>query len=237
MLDNLSVNNKFIFLKEGFSRINVKLKNIDGTEINANGPDITKDKVDLLMQQLSQLKDGDTLVLAGSIPSSMDSSIYENILSKLQDKKINVVVDATKELLTNVLKYKPFLIKPNNHELEEIFKTKISGIDDIVYYGKKLREMGAENVLVSMAGDGAVLIAADGNVYHSAVPKGKLVNAVGSGDSMVAGFIYGWQEKQSYEYAFKMGICSGSASAFSEYLATKEEIFNLYNQITSEGKK
>ena len=183
------------------------------------------------MDKLNQLKEGDVLVLAGSIPSSMSDNIYRDIMADLKDRGVMIVVDATKDLLLNVLEYHPFLIKPNNHELGEIFDVKLITREEVIPYGRKLQEKGARNVLVSMAGEGAVLIAEDGQVFDAPAPKGKLINGVGAGDSMVAGFVAGWIEKQDYEYAFHMGVASGSASAFSENLATKEEIINVYNQV------
>ena len=230
-LNDMGIKSDFISIENGISRINLKLKSIDGTEINGAGPDISEEKVNKLMDKLNQLKEGDVLVLAGSIPSSMSDNIYRDIMADLKDRGVMIVVDATKDLLLNVLEYHPFLIKPNNHELGEIFDVKLTTREEVIPYGRKLQEKGARNVLVSMAGEGAVLIAEDGQVFDAPAPKGKLINGVGAGDSMVAGFVAGWIEKQDYEYAFYMGVASGSASAFSENLATKEEIINVYNQV------
>ena len=230
-LNDMGIKSDFISIENGISRINLKLKSIDGTEINGAGPDISEDKVNELMDKLNQLKEGDVLVLAGSIPSSMSDNNYRDIMADLKDRGVMIVVDATKDLLLNVLEYHPFLIKPNNHELGEIFNVKLTTREEVIPYGRKLQEKGARNVLVSMAGEGAVLIAEDGQVFDAPAPKGKLINGVGAGDSMVAGFVAGWIEKQDYEYAFHMGVASGSASAFSENLATKEEIINVYNQV------
>ena len=229
-LNDMGIKSDFISIENGISRINLKLKSIDGTEINGAGPDISEEKVNELRDKLNQLKEGDVLVLAGSIPSSMSDNIYRDIMADLKDRGVMIVVDATKDLLLNVLEYHPFLIKPNNHELGEIFDVKLTTREEVIPYGRKLQEKGARNVLVSMAGEGAVLIAEDGQVFDAPAPKGKLINGVGAGDSMVAGFVAGWIEKQDYEYAFHMGVASGSASAFSENLATKEEIINVYNQ-------
>lgn len=229
--EEMGIRSDFIFIDEGFSRINVKLKSIDGTEINGMGPHISPEKVEALMEKLDVLKEGDLVILAGSIPSTMPDDIYSRIMERLHGKGVGFVVDAAGDLLLNVLKYRPFLIKPNNHELGEIFGAEIKTRKDAVPYGKKLQEMGARNVLVSMAGEGAVLIAEDGTVCEAPAPKGTLVNAVGAGDSMVAGFTAGWMERKDYRHAFYMGVASGSASAFSEYLATKEEILALYAQI------
>ena len=221
----------FIKLDNGFSRINVKIKSDTETEINGQGPDISDGAVKKLYEKLDSLNDGDTLVLAGSIPSSLSDSIYCEIMDYLKDKKLNIVVDATKDLLVNVLKYKPFLVKPNNHEIGEIFGVELKTRSEVVPYAKKMQEMGAKNVLVSMAGEGAVFVGENGEVYESEAPKGKLVNSTGAGDSMVAGFLAGYMEKQDFMYALKMGLSAGSASAFSENLATKEEILNVFKTI------
>ena len=221
----------FIDIPNGVSRINVKMKDFDGTEINGMGPVIDESSQKLLMEKLERLKEGDTLVLAGSIPTGMSKNIYSDILKALDGRGIRFVVDATKELLLNVLAYHPFLIKPNNHELGELFDVIIEKKEQVEPYARKLQEMGAKNVLVSMAGEGAVLLDEHGKIYLLDAPKGTLVNAVGAGDSMVAGFIAGWDEKEDYEHAFKMAVCAGSASAFSELYATKEEVEQLYQQM------
>lgn len=221
----------FITLDNGCSRINVKMKDFDGTEINGMGPVINEDAIAQLMKQLRKLSTGDTLVLAGSIPGCMSDSIYRDIMSELKDQGIHFVVDATKDLLLNVLEFHPFLIKPNNHELGEIFGVELTTRESAVPYAKKLQEMGARNVLVSMAGQGAVLVDENQQVYMLPAPKGAVVNAVGAGDSMVAGFLVGWIEKQDFYHAFKMGVAAGSASAFSETFATKEEVERVYNTI------
>lgn len=231
ILADMNCKTDFIKLDNGFSRINVKIKSDTETEINGQGPDISDDAVKKLYEKLDSLNDGDTLVLAGSIPSSLSDSIYCEIMDYLKDKKLNIVVDATKDLLVNVLKYKPFLVKPNNHEIGEIFGVELKTRSEVVPYAKKMQEMGAKNVLVSMAGEGAVFVGENGEVYESEAPKGKLVNSTGAGDSMVAGFLAGYMEKQDFMYALKMGLSAGSASAFSENLATKEEILNVFKTI------
>lgn len=233
-VEKLGICAEFILVEHGTSRINVKLKSIDGTEINGMGPEIGSDKLEQLFAKLDTLEEGDVLVLAGSIPASMPDSIYRDIMERLANRGIIFVVDATKDLLLNVLKYRPFLIKPNNHELGEIFGVKISARKEVVPYAKKLQEMGARNVLVSMAGEGAVLITESGETFACPAPKGKLVNGVGAGDSMVAGFLAGYMERHDYEYAFKMGVSSGSASAFSEKLASREEVEAVYRTIANE---
>ena len=231
ILADMNCKTDFIKLDNGFSRINVKIKSDTETEINGQGPDISDGAVKKLYEKLDSLNDGDTLVLAGSIPSSLSDSIYCEIMDYLKDKKLNIVVDATKDLLVNVLKYKPFLVKPNNHEIGEIFGVELKTRSEVISYAKKMQEMGAKNVLVSMAGEGAVFVGENGEVYESEAPKGKLVNSTGAGDSMVAGFLAGYMEKQDFMYALKMGLSAGSASAFSENLATKEEILNVFKTI------
>ena len=234
-LEKLGVRNGFIRIEEGFSRINLKLKSIDGTEINGQGPDIAPEKTKLLMKQLDGLGEGDVLFLSGSIPASMPDDVYKEIMEMLDGRGVRIAVDATKDLLLKVLPLHPFLIKPNNHELGEIFGVELMTRESVVPYAKKLQDMGAQNVLVSMAGEGAVLAAADGRIYELPAPKGTLVNGVGAGDSMVAGFMAGYMEKQDYEYAFHMGIAAGSASAFSENLAEKDEIMAVYRQVTADA--
>lgn len=220
----------FVHLSGGFSRINVKIKSDEETELNGQGPKIPDEAVQQLFAKLDELQDGDTLVLAGSIPSSLPSDIYERILARLSGRKIRAVVDATKDLLVKVLKYQPFLIKPNNFELGEIFGVELHTTDEIVKYAEKLHEMGARNVLVSMAGDGAVLLDETGKTHVCGVCRGTVKNSVGAGDSMVAGFIAGC-EKAGYEYALRLGTAAGGATAFSEGLATKEKINELLAQL------
>lgn len=230
-IEEMGVRSDFISIPDGISRINLKLKSIDGTEINGCGPKISVQDVQKLMEKLDGLTEKDVLVLAGSIPKSMPDDIYRQIMKRLKGRGITIVVDATRDLLVNVLEYHPFLIKPNNYELGDIFNTEIKTREEVIPYAKKLQKMGAANVLVSMAGEGAVLVAENGEVFEKPAPVGKLVNGVGAGDSMVAGFIAGWLEKKDYEHAFYMGISAGSASAFSEMLATKDEIEKVYQQV------
>lgn len=215
----------FVQLDEGFSRINVKAKADVETEINGQGPKISDAKRDELFAKLTKLGEGDTLVLSGSIPNTLPDDMYERTLEPLQNKGIRIVVDAEKGLLLKVLKFRPWLIKPNNHELGDMFGVKLKTNEEIVEYAKKLQEKGARNVLISMAGDGAILLTEDGKDYFSPAPKGKLVNSIGAGDSMVAGFIAGYNESNGdYLKAFHMGLATGSASAFSENLATRPEV-------------
>ncbi|KRU24525.1 1-phosphofructokinase [Clostridium sporogenes] len=221
----------FIRLKNGMSRINVKLKSKEESEINGTGPSIDDKALKELFNKLDYLEEGDFLVLAGSIPNTLPENIYGTIMERLKGKNIKFVVDATGKLLLKVLKYKPFLIKPNHHELSELFGVEIKSEEEIISYGKRLQKMGAENVLISMAGDGAILIPHKGKVRKSGVPKGVLKNSVGAGDSMVAGFISGYLKNNNLENAFKMGVAAGSASAFSEGLATKEEVEETLKQI------
>ena len=232
MLHAFGVTDDFVRLDEGFSRINVKIKAESETEINGQGPVITEAAQRALFEKLDRLQSGDTLVLAGSIPNTLPDDIYERIMEHLDGRGIRIVVDATKNLLRRVLKYRPFLIKPNNHELGEMFGVELKTDDDIILHAKKLQEEGATNVLISMAGDGAILLTAEGVFYRSAAPKGTLVNSVGAGDSMVAGFLAGFMESDgSYEHAFYMGVATGSASAFSPNLATREEALALLKTI------
>jgi 1-phosphofructokinase len=222
-------------VKEGMTRINVKIRSTEETEINGQGPSILKEDIEKLYEKLDQLKEGDILVLAGSIPDRLPQTMYRDIVKQLEEKRLLIIVDATKDLLVNVLPYHPFLIKPNHHELGEIFGVTIKGKEEAISYANKLQKKGAQNVLVSMAGDGAVLVAEDGSVYQMAAPKGKVVNWVGAGDSMVAGFIAGYLKEKSYQNAFLMGVCTGSASAFSEELATKQEVEALLIKAKREG--
>lgn len=217
----------FIVLPSGTSRINVKLKTETETDINGQGPEITQEAIDSLFNKLDALTGDDVLVISGSIPDSLPDDMYEQILEHMAGKKIRIAVDATKDLLTNVLPYGPFLIKPNNHELGEIYDVELTTREDVVPYAKKMQEKGARNVLVSMAGEGAVLVDENGGVHMHASPKGKVVNSVGAGDSMVAGFLAGFLQTGDYEQAFRLGISAGSASAFSANLATRDEIMSL----------
>lgn len=232
MLTDMGISTEFIRIKDGWSRINVKVKNIDGTEINGKGPGIREWDMEILMEQLDEMKEGDVLVLAGSIPAGISDDIYQRIMKRLADKNIQILVDATSNLLLNVLQYQPFLIKPNHHELGELFDVTLEKRLDVVPYARKLQEKGARNVLVSMGGMGAVLVSETGNVYEAEAPKGILKNSVGAGDSMVAGFLAGWLSSQSEEEAFRYGVAAGSASAFSDYLATKEEIDVLAEKVS-----
>lgn len=227
---SMGVKTDFIRLKKGNSRINVKIKDKKETDINGQGPSINNEAIEKLLKKLDIINRGDYLVLAGSIPKTLPDDIYERILKKLYGRGIRFVVDATKSLLLNVLKYEPFLIKPNNTELGDMFGKKLETEEDIIFYAKKLQGMGAQNVIISMAGNGAVLVDKNGGTTKMGVPKGKVVNSVGAGDSMVAGFIAGYSEKGDYEYALRMGTAAGSATAFSEGLATKEKVTQLIDK-------
>lgn len=225
-LADRGVDTDFVRLKQGNSRINVKIKSAEETELNCQGPVLDETAIATLFQKLERLQDGDILVLAGSIPDILPSDMYERILAAISEKKVRVVVDATKDLLMNVLKYKPFLVKPNNHELGEMFGRKLKTEEEIEVYARKLQEMGAVNVLVSMAGDGALLIDEFGKMHRCGACRGTVKNSVGAGDSMVAGFVAGVMNGD-YEYALKLGTAAGGATAFSDDLATKEEISEL----------
>lgn len=231
LLRNMNVKTDFIDLEEGNSRINVKISGEEETAINTNGPKISENKILELLEKLKTLNANDYLVLSGSIPSSIKDDIYEKICSIVKKQNVKIIVDATKNLLVQALKYNPFLIKPNNEELGEIFGVEIHTKEDAYVYGKKLKEMGAKNVLVSMGKIGAALIDEAGQEYFIKSPEGKRVNTVGSGDSMVAGFIAGFLKYNNYNDALRMGVSAGSASALSKYLATKEEVYNLFNNI------
>lgn len=231
-LHNSGINSEFIKINDGISRINIKLKSIDGTEINGQGPHIDSSHIEQLMNRLRRLESGDVLVLAGSIPAGISDNIYKDIMDMLKDKGVQIVVDATSRLLTNVLEYKPFFIKPNQHELGDIFNVTLNTQEEVIPYALELKKMGAVNVCVSMGGKGAILVADDGNVYKAKAPDGILKNSVGAGDSLVAGFLSGWIEKKDYEYAFRKGVATGSASAFSERLATNGEVNDLIDKVT-----
>lgn len=230
-LHNGGINSEFIKINDGISRINIKLKSIDGTEINGQGPHIDSSHIEQLMNRLRRLESGDVLVLAGSIPAGISDNIYKDIMDMLKDKGVQIVVDATSRLLTNVLEYNPFFIKPNQHELGDIFNVTLNTQEEVITYALKLKKMGAVNVCVSMGGKGAILVADDGNVYKAKAPDGILKNSVGAGDSLVAGFLSGWIEKKDYEYAFRKGVATGSASAFSERLATVGEVNMLIDKV------
>lgn len=224
MLNAENIKNDFVYLKKGYTRINVKIKADEDYDINAQGPDIETDELNALFDKLENLKDGDFLVLAGSIPKSLPDDVYEEILAKLQNKGINYAVDATGDLLLNVLKYKPFFIKPNHHELGDIFGVEVKTEEEIAYYAKKLQEMGAKNVLVSRSKDGATLVDEFGEVHSMGNVPGKVLNPVGCGDSMVAGFVAGYSKTHDYHYALKLGSACGNATAFCPGLADKETI-------------
>ena len=231
IMKQLGGNTDFILLDRGISRINVKLETDNETEINGIGPQITPSDLKELYSKLEQIEEGNFLVLAGSIPKSVPDSIYKDIMKMLANKNINVVVDATKDLLLNVLPYKPFLIKPNHIELAEMFNVTLNSHDDIITYARKLQEMGAQNVLISMGGDGSILITNEGEVIKSSVPEGTVINTVGSGDSMVAGFIAGYLKSKDLKQALKLATAAGSATAFSPWLATRDKIDDLLSNV------
>lgn len=227
MVQEAGIRASFIWVKEGDTRINVKLRAKEETEINGRGPNITESDLEKLYEKLSSLNKDDILVISGSIPSSIPQTLYADILKYMDGRVDKIVVDATNDLLMNVLKYHPFLIKPNIHELEEIFKKELPTGKDVEEAAREMQKLGARNVLVSMGGDGALLLDENGVCYQSKAPKGVLKNSVGAGDSMVAGFLNGYLETGSYEKAFEWGVCTGSASAFSEALATRPEVLAL----------
>lgn len=231
-LEQCGIKNNFINVLNGYSRINMKIKtNENETEINGLGPSISSSNIKDLFNQLEKLSSNDILVLAGSIPPSLSDNFYEEIMKQLSTKNVKIIVDARNNLLLNVLKYRPFLIKPNHHEISEIFKKEIKTIDELIFHGNKLKEMGAQNVLISMGGDGAILITESNEIYRSNIPKGTLKNSVGSGDSMVGGFITGYLKTNDYKEALKLGAASGSATAYSDDLAKISFINELSSQI------
>lgn len=230
LIQDMNITSKMIRLDEGMSRINLKLKSLEETELNGLGPNIKKEDIEKMCSILDQMNENDILVLAGSIPPSVSCDLYAQIMRRLQSKRIRIVVDATNNLLLNVLPLKPFLIKPNLSELGELFHVKLHTVEEATPYARKLKKMGATNVIISMGKDGAFMIDENEQFYRMAAPKGKLVNSVGAGDSLVAGFIHKYLETNDYESAFKYGVCTGSASAFSHALAVKADIEDLYQK-------
>ena len=224
LLQKSGVSTDFIRVKNGCSRINVKMRSDTETEINGQGPVIEEDEIQQLFARLDQIESGDYLVISGSVPNTLPSDMYEQIMQRLEGRGVRIVVDAEKDLMTRVLEYRPFLVKPNHLELGGIFGVSLVSQAEVLPYAERLQSMGARNVLVSMAGEGAVLLSESGEVFRAPAPKGALVNSVGAGDSMVAGFLAGWIEQGSYDSAFRMGLCAGSASAFSDQLAKRHEV-------------
>ena len=230
LLADAGVDADLVHVKEGFTRINAKVKAVEETELNGQGPRIAPEDVDALFSKLDVLGQDDTLVISGSVPNTLPSDMYEQVMERLAGHGVRIVVDAERDLLTRVLPYRPFLVKPNNHELGDIFGVTLKTRDEVVPYARRMQEMGAQNVLVSMAGEGGVLVAADGQVYQSPATKGTVVNSVGAGDSCVAGFLAGLMETGSYQTAFRMGLAAGSVSAFSDHLATRPEVEDLMSR-------
>lgn len=231
LIEEKGIKTDFIKLKNGKTRINVKIDAEEETALNTNGPEITEEEIQELIDKIQQIKEEDIVILSGNVPKGVKNNIYELICVNLQKNGVTYIVDATKELLVNVLKYEPFLIKPNKEELEETFKVKIQTKEEVIEYAKKLQIMGARNVLISLGGEGGILVTEKQEVFISKAPKGKAINTVGAGDSMVAGFVAGYEKSKDYEQAFKLGIATGSASAFSMELATKEKVEILLKQI------
>lgn len=230
-LKNEGIKTNFINIKEKNTRINIKIKSNKETEINSKGPEVSHNYVKKLFKLIKKIKNNDVVVLAGSIPSSLEKNIYEKIMFEISSKKVKIIVDAEKELLLNTLKYKPFLIKPNNYELGDIFNKNLENEDEIIKCAKELQKMGAKNVLVSLGAKGGLIVCENGNIFKCDAPSGKLINSTGAGDSVVAGFIEEFEKSKDYKKALIKGICAGSASAFSEELATKEEIYKLYDKV------
>lgn len=230
-IEEYGIKTDMIEVEEGITRINVKISSDIETALNANGPIITEKNIEQLIEKIEKFNSADTVILSGNIPKNLDNNIYERICKKLLDKKVRFIVDSSQELLINSLKYEPFLIKPNREELEETFNIKIQTKEQIMEYAKKLQEMGARNVLISLGGDGALLLTEENKTYSKRAPDGKVINTVGCGDSMVAGFVAGYEKNNNFEQALEMGLAAGSASAFSEELATKEEVDKLLTQM------
>lgn len=230
-METTGIATDFIELPGGMSRLNVKLKQMDATEINASGPVLSEKNLEELRKKLSALTQGDILILSGSLPGSVTTDIYKDLMEEVDGKGIPVIVDAIGDALLKTLPLHPFLMKPNHQELSELFDVELSTREQVIPYAGKLQEWGAQNVLVSLGGAGAVLLDQNGVVYESEVPRGKLINAVGAGDSMVAGFLAGYLEKQDFAHAFLMGMAAGSASAFSEGLADRATVEQLYQQL------
>ena len=235
-MESQGVKTDFVKVEKGLTRINVKISSInenriEETALNGMGPQITKEDIEVLFEKIQKMSTNDIVILSGSIPKNIDNDIYEKICKKLNEKGITFIVDSTQELLMNVLKYHPFLIKPNKEELEETLNRKILTKEDIINAAKTLQKMGAQNVLVSLGNDGALLLTKEDDIYYSKAPRGQVVNTVGSGDSMVAGFLAGYYQTKDYEYALKTGVAAGSASAFSIRLATKKDVDLLLKQL------
>ncbi len=235
-LEAKGVKTDFVKVEEGFTRINIKISSISGnkveeTALNGSGPQIVQKHIEELFNKLDKVTTEDVVVLSGSVPKNISKDIYREICKKLSEKGITFVVDSTQELLMSVLEYNPFLIKPNKEELEETLNCKISNKEDIVNAAKELKKLGAQNILVSLGKDGALLLTKEDKVLYSKAPKGEIVNTVGSGDSMVAGFLAGYYKTKDYEYALKTGVAAGSASAFSIELATKDDVEELLKQL------
>lgn len=226
-MQQLGCKTEFIRLPQGFSRINIKLQDETETEMNGMGPAVSISECERFMMNIKRLKPGDTLVLSGSIPSSMPQDMYEQILDAVDTDKIRVVVDTSSNLLRRTLAYHPFLIKPNLIELGELFGRSLIDYDDIVGCAKHLQEEGARNVLVSMGSAGAILVTDEGQVFSAPAPSGDLVDSIGAGDAMVAGFLAGYLERNSMVDGFAKGLVAGSATAYKQGLATREEIIAI----------
>lgn len=230
-LEKQSICNQFIKVAEGNSRINIKLIKEEGTEINGQGPIISVEEEKKLLERLVRVRDGDVVILSGSIPISLSEDWYLKVMERLQQKEVILVLDTVGKGLLKAAKYEPFLIKPNHHELGQLFGVDLHTRQEVVPYGRKLQELGFRNVLISLAGEGAVLLTEDGNVYSAEAPQGVLQNSVGAGDAMVAGFVAGWMEKKDYEWAFQLALASGSASAFAKGFATEPEIMEVLKRV------
>ncbi|MFV0396229.1 MAG: 1-phosphofructokinase [Coprobacillaceae bacterium] len=230
-LKEKGIQTKFVYVDKGISRINVKIKSQEETELNGMGPIIDEKAISQLLSYLTSLKKDDILVLAGSIPNSLPTNMYQQIMTKIKDKNVRVIVDATDEVLLSTLECKPFLIKPNIKELEEIMKKTLCTKEEIIEAAQHLQSLGAKNVLISCGKDGAILVCESKEVYHQNAPKGSAVNSTGAGDSMVAGFVYGYTKNHNYLEGLQWGVACGSATAFTLDLATKEQIYKVYHEV------
>ncbi|MFT8825812.1 MAG: 1-phosphofructokinase [Liquorilactobacillus mali] len=218
------------------TRINVKVKAQDETEINGKGPEISSEEVDVFKKQFDKLTENDVVILSGSLVPSLSKDFYFELIELIRNKGADFVIDTTGESLMRTLKEHPLVVKPNHHELAELFGVKLNGIPDIVKYGKKLLDLGAKHVLISMAGDGGLLITPD-KVYYSKAPKGTVINSVGAGDSMIGGFVGTFAATKNSLESFRYGLACGSATAFSEDLANRAKIDEILPQIKIEDYK
>lgn len=235
MLCRMGIRTDFVRLEKGNSRINVKLKSREETEINAQGPEPSEKEKAALFEKLRAAGRGDIVILSGSVQKDVGNTIYADIMKSMANRGVRFIVDASGDLLLNTLALRPFLVKPNREELEELFGEKAEGAEKITELAAKLQHSGAENVLVSLGKDGAVLVCGNGKVFLQKAPEGAAVNSTGAGDSTVAGFVAGYGREKNFEYALKLGVASGSATAFSDDIAERETIEKTYRDVENVG--